>query len=172
MFRFRAVSVLFLGFAIVGCSPPEVAQGPSLEDDLAAISAARGQLISAMDAGDVPGIMAGLTDDHLTMPPNEPMPPNNSALTTWHENGVDQVSFEGDFTTDDIQVNGGLAIERFSGEIRVVPRGGGEETVDSTKGIWIWKRQEDGSWKLFWSIWNSNLPVEGNVDDPFEISGG
>jgi ketosteroid isomerase-like protein len=134
---------------------------PSAEEDLAAIAGVRDQLTSALESGDVPGIMAGLTSDHLTMPPDGQTPPDNAALTIWHQTSHDLYSFNGDFTTDDIQIYGDLAIERWSGNTRLVPKGEGEEISDSTKGVWIWKRQEDGSWKLLWSIWNSNLPAEG-----------
>lgn len=160
MLRFRTTAVVFLGFAFVGCSQPDKPEMPSAEDDLAAISAVRDGLTTALESGDVPGIMAGLTGDHLTMPPDQPAPPDNQALAAWHENSTALYTFHGDFTTDDIQLYGDLAIERWSGTTRLVPKGGGEEINDSSKGVWIWKRQMDGSWKLHWSVWNSNLPAE------------
>jgi len=104
--------------------------------------------------------MAGLTEDHLTMAPNGPTPPDNTVLAEWHRTRVEQFAFESDFTTDKVRVFGDIAIERWSSDMRLMPREGGEDVVDSTKGVWIWQRQEDGSWKLLWSIWNSNLPVE------------
>ena len=73
---------------------------------------------------------------------------------------MDQFAFETVFTTEEVRVLGDIAIERFSGSTRLVPREGGEDVVDSTKGVWIWERQEDGSWKILWSIWNSNLPMD------------
>lgn len=160
MLNFRTATVVLLGFAFIGCSPTDEDKKPSVEEDLAAIAAVREQLTSALESGDVPGIMAGLSSDHLTMPPDEPAPPDNAALTIWHQNSSALYSFHGDFTTDDIQVHGDLAIERWSGNTRVSPKGGGEEITDSTKGVWIWKRQVDGSWKLYWSLWNSNLSAE------------
>lgn len=43
---------------------------------------------------------------------------------------------------------------------RLVPGGEAQEVSDSIKGLWVWERQEDGSWKLLWSIWNSNRGAE------------
>jgi ketosteroid isomerase-like protein len=134
--------------------------GMGFEADLAGIAAVRTQLQTALSENDVAGIMAGLTDDHLSMPPDQPAPPDNEALTAWHQARVEQFSYEGDFTTDDVRLYGNIAIERWSGDSRVIPRGGGEDTTDSTKGVWIWERQADGSWKLLWSVWNSSLPAD------------
>jgi ketosteroid isomerase-like protein len=94
------------------------------------------------------------------MAPDGPTPVDNEALSAWHEARVEQFAFNGDFTTDDIQLYGDIAIERFSGDMRLTPKGGGEDVVDTTKGVWIWKRQDDGSWRLLWSIWNSDLLLE------------
>jgi ketosteroid isomerase-like protein len=174
MYAFRIVPLMLLGFTFLGCSPPETAQGPAEAEDLASIAQVRDQLIAALNADDVDGIMAGLTDDHLTLAPDGPMPPDNVALRAWHDARVEQFSAHGEFTTDDIQLFGDLAVERWSNTLRLTPRGEGEEVADESKGVWIWKRQADGSWKLFWSIWNSNLPPEGMdapSDEAYEVGG-
>lgn len=158
MFSLRFVPAAVFGFTILACSPPPESTGPSVTEDLAAIADAGARLKSAMSLDNVPGIMAELTDDHLTMPPDGPTPPNSQALADWHQARMDQFAFESVFTTEEVRVLGDIAIERFSGSTRLVPREGGEDVVDSTKGVWIWERQEDGSWKILWSIWNSNLP--------------
>ncbi|MBW1906355.1 MAG: nuclear transport factor 2 family protein [Deltaproteobacteria bacterium] len=162
MFKCRCVPVAILGFTILACSSVQEPVRPSAEEDLAAIADARARLQAALASDDVPGIIAELADGHLTMAPNGSAPPDNQALADWHQARVDQFSFESAFTTDDIQLFGDIAIERFSGDSRLVPREGGDDVVDSTKGVWIWERQEDGSWKILWSIWNSNLPVGAN----------
>jgi len=162
MFRFRCVPVAILGFTILACSSVQEPVRPSAEEDLAEIAAAGARLREALASDDVPGIMAELAEDHLTMPPNEPTKPNNQALADWHQARVDQFSNESANATDDTRLFGDIAIERFSGDLRLVPREGGEDVVDSAKGVWIWEKQEDGDWKLLWSIWNSNLPVGAN----------
>jgi uncharacterized protein (TIGR02246 family) len=138
------------------------ANDPALspDADLAAIAAVRTQLQTALREDDVAGIMAGLTDNHLTMPPDQPAPPDNEALAAWHQARVDQYSWAGEMATDEVRIYGNIAIERWSGTTRVIPKAGGEEITDSTKGVWIWERQADGSWKLLWSVWNSSLPAD------------
>lgn len=132
----------------------------SPDADLAAIAAIGAQLQTAIREDDVAGIMAGLTANHLTMPPDQPAPPDNEALEAWHQARVDEYSWAGDLTTDDVRIYGNIAIERWSGTTRVIPKAGGEEITDATKGVWIWERQVDGSWKLLWSVWNSSLPAD------------
>jgi ketosteroid isomerase-like protein len=174
MYTFRTVLLVTLGSALLGCSPPDVVQGPSEAEDLAAIAQARDQLIAALVSDDVPGIMVGLTEDHFTMPPDQPTPSDNTVLAGWHEARVEQFSFETEFTTDDLRLYGDLAIERWTASQHLMPKGEGEEITDSTKGVWIWERQEDGSWKLLWSIWNSNLPAEGmpiSGEGAYEVAG-
>ena len=92
------------------------------------------------------------------MAPDGPTPPNNRALAEWHQARIDRYKFRTTFTSDDVQIRGDIAIERWSSEVRLVPRDDGETVEDSSKGVWIWERQQDGTWKLLWSIWNSDLP--------------
>ena len=157
MRRMVTLSISALSLVAVACQPAPETTGPDLQQDLSAISEAREALVGALRADDVPGIMAQLTDDHLTMPPGQATPPNNEALEAWHQDRIDAFAFQSEFSTDDIQVHGDIAIERWSGMTALVPRDGGDEIRDEGKGIWIWERQADGSWKLLWSAWNSSL---------------
>ena len=36
---------------------------------------------------------------------------------------------------------------------------GQSASKDKGKVITIWRKQADGSWKMFWEIWNSDLPA-------------
>jgi len=160
MLAYRHLPVVLLGATVFACSPGQESSRPSAEQDLAAIAEARGRLQTALADDDVPGIIAELAQDHLTMPPDETTPPNNEALADWHRARIDKFRFEATSTTDDIRLSGDIAIERWSSDNRLILREGGDDVTDSTKGVWIWERQEDGSWKLLWSIWNSNRPIE------------
>ncbi|MGD2121641.1 MAG: nuclear transport factor 2 family protein [Gemmatimonadota bacterium] len=159
MSMLRCVPISLLGFTLIACAPQEEAQGPTREEDLAGIAEARNAILSALHNDDIDGIMAALIDDHLTMAPGAPTVPDNEALFEWHQNRIDLYSFESEHSTDDILLEGDIAVERWSGPSRLVSRGDGSMVEDFIKGIWVWQRQPDGSWKLLWSIWNSDLPV-------------
>lgn len=161
--------VAFLALAAVGCSPGQDAARPVAEEDLQAIAEARARLKEALASDDVPGIIAELTEDHLTMAPNGPTPADNRALADWHQARIDRYAFESSSHTEDIQIYGDLAVERWSSDSRLVPREGGEDLLDTTKGAWIWKRQPEGGWKLMLSIWNSDLPARFALESaPFD----
>ncbi len=42
-----------------------------------------------------------------------------------------------------------------------MPKRGGRPVHDEGKGIWIWRRQAEGAWKVTRAIWNSDLPRPG-----------
>ncbi len=148
-----------LVLVISGCSPEQPASRSSVEDDLAAIAESRTGILDALLADDVPGLMSYVTEDHFTMAPDEPTVPNNVALAEWHQSRIEQFVFRSTFRTEDIQIRGDIAIERWSSDSELEPREGGPIVEDSSKGVWIWERQPDGSWKLLWAIWSSDLPA-------------
>jgi ketosteroid isomerase-like protein len=130
-----------------------------MEEDLAAVAQAREAVLSALNNDHVEGIMAALIDSHLTMSPGAPTVPDNEALREWHQNRIDLYSLEMEHSTDDLLLQGDIAVERWSGPSKLTHREERSVVEDFLKGLWIWQRQPDGSWKLLWSIWNSSLPV-------------
>jgi uncharacterized protein (TIGR02246 family) len=62
-------------------------------------------------------------------------------------------------TTDDVVVGGDLAVETGRYEMTFTPKGAPEMT-DKGKYITVWKRQSDGSWKIFRDIANSDVPMK------------
>ena len=130
-----------------------------VEADKEAIAKAGNQMVNALNSDDVDGIMSGLTDDHITMAPNVPAFADMAKLRSWHEERVENFSLNITITTDETEILGDCAFERWSSTLTLTPRLGGEPVQNKTKGIWIWKRQTDGTWKLARSIWNSDLLV-------------
>ena len=155
----RYVPVVVFGFTLLACGPAAEVPWPTLEEDLAGVAQARDAVLAALNNDDIDGVMGVLIDDHLTMSPGAPTVPDNQALMEWHQNRIDLFSFESNHVTDDILVEGDIAIERWSSQSTLTNREDGSATEDETKGLWVWQRQADGSWKLLWSIWNSDLPV-------------
>jgi ketosteroid isomerase-like protein len=150
---------LALGLMLLaGCSPQET--GTSIEADRAAVEEASRAARSAIRGNDNDVILAALTADHLTMAPNQPIIPNGPDLRSWHETRIaagEITQYEA--TTEDIVIAGDIAIERWSAELSATSSDGGPPITDRLKGIWMWQRQPDDTWKLYWSIWNSDNPV-------------
>lgn len=158
---FRSLTLACAGMVAFGCSPPEGAEVEASEDEaLSEIATVREQIQTALTSDDVAGIMGALSENHATMPPGQPSLTDSASLAAWHQARVEQFALDSDFTTEEIRWYGDVAIERWSATNRLVPRGEGQEVSDSLKGLWVWERQGDGSWKLLWSVWNSDRGAE------------
>ena len=130
------------------------------EADLTAIREAGRKLFTALDEDNVEAIMAGLSADHISMAPNEPVFVDMAKLRSWHAARVDQFTSNFEFVSQEIHVVGDWAFERWTDKYELTPKAGGSTVQDLGKGIWIWhRRQPDGTWKLARSIWNSDNPI-------------
>ena len=68
-----------------------------------------------------------------------------------------QVSLSGvKFTTGTVDVAGDYAIETGTYEMTATPKGG-KATPDKGKYITVWKKQPDGSWKVYRDISNTDI---------------
>jgi len=59
---------------------------------------------------------------------------------------------------EDVRVSGNLAVARGTQEASTAPKKGGNIVRDKEKWIVVYQRQTDGSWKILWEIYNSDLP--------------
>ena len=155
---------LFILLSITACAPAAeeaVEEANTTEADLNAISEVREQEIAAINTGDVEGFLAVLTEDVIGMPPNEPAMIGQDAVGSWTQSLLDQFTIQADYTSSDIVVAGDWAFEHFSGNWTLTPKAGGEPIAETFKGIHIYQRQADGSWKIAWDTWNSDNPPAG-----------
>ncbi len=155
---------LFVLLSITACAPAAeeaVEEATTTEADLEAISEVRGQEMAAINAGNVEGFLTILTEDVIGMPPNEPVMIGQDAVGSWTQSLLDQFTIQGAYTSSDIVVAGDWAFEHFSGNWTLTPKAGGEPIAETLKGIHIYQRQADGSWKIAWDTWNSDNPPAG-----------
>jgi ketosteroid isomerase-like protein len=54
-------------------------------------------------------------------------------------------------------MSGEVAVERVEYRAIVSLKDGGTTTEDTGKGLHVYRRERDGSWKLSDDIWNSDL---------------
>jgi len=90
------------------------------------------------------------------MPPNAPAVRGHEALTA----AGDPFPPFSDFRQESLEMEGfgDLAFSRDEYSVTIAPPG---KPVFKDKGkvITIWRKQPDGSWKMFREIWNSDLPA-------------
>jgi uncharacterized protein (TIGR02246 family) len=123
-----------------------------------AIEQANAKQADALNRGDSTGLVANYADDAVLMFPGEP------AWRGRNEIGANGVKLIRSAKFSDVKLNtvsvdvaGDYAIETGSFEWTVTPKGG-KPMPDNGKYLTVWKKQADGSWKVYRDINNSDGP--------------
>jgi uncharacterized protein (TIGR02246 family) len=143
--------------AAVGCTPSY-----DYEADRAAIEAVREAEEAGAVSGDAGAFMALVASDAVMMQPNEPAVVGADAIGAWVDEfmGAFAIEFQS-YETEDVKVDGDLAVEYYTGVWTMTPAGGGDAVTQNIKGLHVLERQDDGSWKIVYDISNSDDPLPG-----------
>lgn len=98
-----------------------------------------------------------LTEDHVGMPPaRTQMVGREQAEAFWREGFAIAKST---FTShaQDLTVSGDWAVDRFGFVMTIDPHDGSPTVRDEGKCVWVWRRDDDGVWRVASAIWNSDL---------------
>ncbi len=162
---FSVVILVLTVAAQVGCSQPtgiEPGSGDPSEADKEAIRAVSDTEFAAVEKGDIDAHLAVLGDDVVIMPPNEAAIYGKLAFRASSETFYSQFTIEQfDHSQEEIVVAGDWAFERWTVSMTVSPSGEGDAVSEEVKGIHIYHKQSDGSWRIVRDIWNSDHPVPG-----------
>jgi len=126
------------------------------------IFAYRQEFIKAAKAGDTNTLVLLATEDIVLMSPNDTSVYGAAEYRAWWEEYFQYfrvVALVFDELQRDVIINGDFAIERSAHMIAVVPAAGGTRIRDDGQSVTIWKRQSDGSWKIWQMMWNSSKPI-------------
>ncbi len=118
--------------------------------------------MESMQTGETEAMMAFYADDAVSMPPNMEMCNGKAAIEDMmkkmSESGI-KVSMA-KFTSTDLGAGGMIAYDIGGYEMTMdIPEMG--EITDKGNYVSIWKKHEDGSWKIHAEIWNSTTPIPG-----------
>ena len=144
-----------LVLAVSGCAPQL-----DVEADTAAVKKWFDEATAALNANDGSIVDLG-TEDAVVMYADAPAATGRDALRARQQAFRDQFTFEETRSVDEVVISGDWAFVRWAGTGTVTPKDGGEPSEFSLKGITIFQRQPDNSWKVARAIWNSNLPAGG-----------
>lgn len=148
---------LLMALAAGACAgPPQQARSADASADAAAVAEARKAIVDALNDDDVDAIMAGLTEDHVTLAPGAPILDDVSALRRWHEERVAAVDFDGVVRSEELLMLGDWAVDRWSAAVSARARSDGALVEDRLKGAWIWRRTKEGPWQIAYSVFNSD----------------
>jgi len=171
MFRsnlFGLVALLILGAA---CQPrpktetamvgggSEAAAASLSDEDKASIRALDEEWARAAQAGDGEAIAALYTADAVLLPPGEPMVKGEAAKKYWVD-FAKQFSGPTELNTMTVEGSGNVASAIGTYKMTLTPKKAGAKPLPTDEGkyIEVLKRQEDGSWKIAYDIWNPNAP--------------
>lgn len=135
----------------------KISDGP--DTDRAAVAQATTALLNAVNSSDLTGVMAAWCDEGVLMPPHHPAVHGRAALESYFRGLFSRTRVAFAFTFSRIEVADDVALERLEYRSSVWPVEGGLPVQDVGKGLHVYRRQTDGSWKLAQDIWNSDLPV-------------
>jgi ketosteroid isomerase-like protein len=102
------------------------------------------------------GVTFYYTEDAMTLPPNEPVVQGRASQIAWYKANP---PFELAEKIVELDGRGDLAYARVTYTLKVRVPGAKEPIVDTGKGMEIWKKQKDGSWKCSCDVFNSDLPM-------------
>jgi uncharacterized protein (TIGR02246 family) len=156
--------LLFLALAIMACQPAEEsadsspATATSTQADEAAIKQLYKQMEEKWNAADLDGWMAIYADDIVQMAPGRPATVGKEVLSSGYKKFLSEYTDTWKVLIEHIEISGDLAIVRDSGTDSWTPKDGGETTTYIGKGLRVFRRGVDGSWKMIIEIWNPNEP--------------
>ena len=146
-----AIALAMLFFAI-SCEK----QGT--EADIAAINKLYNQAALACSTGDAELYLSNFTEDAAVMPPGFPAAMGKEELRPIIEGLFGMFDLELPYTVEEVEVLGDWAFVRSSWQYSMTPKEGGETTISIGKELDIFKRQTDGSWKIYIQCYNFDAP--------------
>jgi ketosteroid isomerase-like protein len=151
----RLASAVALSALLLGCA--STGDGAEASRDIG--ERAHGAYVTAINSNDLDAILAVLTDDVVFMPPGSPRLVGKPAVRSWAGGYLDAYASQWDKTMIEFVVMGDWAFEQYAYTSTEIPRGGGLEVRDTGKGLIIYRRDADGTWRVARDAWNSNRPA-------------
>jgi len=137
--------------------PPDPGRSSAdVEADREAIRKTTAELLTAVNASDVDRVLGVWAEDGVLMPPNHPSGQGRAALQQYFRDLFSRGRFTFQFTSSDIEVVADAAFERVSYTGVAWLANGAGPIEDVGKGLHLYRREADGSWKLYCDIWNSD----------------
>jgi ketosteroid isomerase-like protein len=116
--------------------------------------------LAAMKARDLDKLTSLLDPETVWMPPNDTSLFGPEEVGEWWKEYFEYFRVTSITEAErQVTINGELAVQQSNYMIVITPVKGGTRIRDDGRILRIWKRQPDGSWKMWRVMWNSIRPV-------------
>ena len=124
--------------------------------DEEAIKIQREKHVENFNNGDLDAACEQVCEDTTTMPPNQPPLTSRSSWADWAKEGFDAANTKMEIISRELVLAGDVAYDELHWSQEITPKEGGEPSRDGGHGIWMWRKDSDGEWRIWRSIWNSD----------------
>jgi uncharacterized protein (TIGR02246 family) len=154
----RTFVLCSLATLVVGSLACQTTSAGLNDSDKAAIRQDAESFSKAVNAKDWTTASARYVDDANLAPPNGSAVQGRAQIQKWMSDFPPVSEFKVELV--DVDGRGDLAYVRGNYSMTVMPPGGAA-TKDQGKYVEIWRKQADGTWKIKWDIFNSDVPMPG-----------
>jgi ketosteroid isomerase-like protein len=155
-----AVAVLGLIGSLAACGD-STPKRPSLEQDLAAITAFNKRYLGAINDENIETLSALTTEGHVMLAPGRPPIVGKAANDAMNGRAFEQFEFDESWSPVETVVSGDLAFQRGTYVSSAKPRAGGETRTIQGSFLRIYQRQANGEWRMTRDTFNSEPPPGG-----------
>jgi ketosteroid isomerase-like protein len=157
----RIWTAVLAGAGLVVLAACQATPRPITDTDRAAIRALDSAFAVAATAGDVDGMVAPYAPDALVMPQGMGIAAGQSAIREMFAGMAAAGRIRLSITTGTIEGAGDLAYATGSYELQPLPADSVQPMPPAEVGkyLGVFRRQEDGSWKMVRDMWNTNAPA-------------
>ena len=153
----RTLSAVALIAAIAASCASTGSSTTNVSDVRPTIDRVNAMMVAAMNSGRVNDVLPLYAPDAIVLAPNAPPMVGHDAIRQFWGAAANMKMSGVTLTTDQVEVHGDVAIETGSYTMTLTPPGASAPMNDRGKYMVVWKRQGDGSWKIYRDMFNSNL---------------
>jgi ketosteroid isomerase-like protein len=135
---------------------------PAATADAAGVRTAINNLRAAVNAGDSTAFFALTAEDFEVLPPGTEPLRADAARGLFRGLFTESSASLEPFSSEEIEVSGDLAMQRYSFRLTLRPKAGGAATTEAGSGLHIWRRGADGRWRLAKDIWTEPAASPGS----------
>jgi ketosteroid isomerase-like protein len=147
-----------MAIAMAACAPQAPVMDVAAETEALRATAARYN--TTLEARDAAGTAAFYTNDCRSMPPNTPTLVGPAAMQAFVEELQAIEGLAVTFDSPDVVVGAAGDVGYTVGTVQITAPGpDGELATTTVRDVHIWRKEDDGTWKLVIDIWNPETPL-------------